>query len=271
MLGFYACEKPQGSTEFNSLIVVDGWIENDAFAKVLLTRNTPYFSIVDSSSYLDLVETFASVSITDGVDTEFLTLTRDKSLFPWHVYKTTSMKGEVGKTYTLKVELHDTVLLARTTINSPPVIDSVWFEPFEENDTLGNLKMQFTDNPDTKDYYRILIKTKKDPKFYPVAASTIDDRTLSKPTNIWPLVKGKLSQFEKIEDLYFAFDEEVTIKFCKIDTASFNFWSTFQLESFNAVNPFATSTLPLEGNVSGEGLGIWSGLGVSYYTIKIEP
>jgi hypothetical protein len=265
-----SCEKPIGTAAGRSLIVVDGWIENGQFARVLLTRNTPYFSLIDSGSYLDMVETFAAVSVSDGQEKEYLTLTTDRSLFPWHVYKTTSMKGEVGKTYFLEVQLRDTLLTAQTTILTPPAIDSVWFEPLAENDSLGNLKMMFTHDPEIKEYYRILIKSFADPRFYLIAASTIDDQVFSKPTNNWPLLKGELSQVENLDDLYFKRGERITIKFCAIDGPSFEFWNAFQIGSLNALNPFASSNVELNGNITGEGLGIWSGAGVTYFDFSIE-
>ena len=55
-------------------IVIDGWIDGGQYAKVLLTRNSPYFSSIDSASLRDLVLTAAKVTLTDGDKTEILIL-----------------------------------------------------------------------------------------------------------------------------------------------------------------------------------------------------
>ena len=264
------CEEPTFETNYHSVIVVDGWIENGEFARVLLTRTTPFFTIVDSSSYLDLVETFASISVTNSRETEFLTLTTDNTLFPRHVYKTTSMRGEIGETYTLRVKLYDTILTATTTITAPPVIDSLWFEPLPDNDTLGSLKLQFTDDALDKNYYRIQVKTGNDSRFNPIMTSTIDDADLTKPSNVWPVLKGGITRIDDAEELYFKKGENVTVKICSIEKEVFEFWRNYQIESLNATNPFASSGNNLKGNIEGEGVGIWSGEGSVYKSIRIE-
>jgi len=270
VLIYCSCEEPLNVPEHKSMIVVDGWIENDGFAHVLLTRTTPFFASIDSASYLDLVETFASVSVSNSKETEFLTLTSDKSLFPWHVYKTTSMKGEVGETYHLRVKFYDTILTATTIISESPAIDSVWFDPLSDDDTVGALKMLFTDNLNEDNYYRILAKTDKDARFYPIMASAFNDKNFVKATNEWPILKGKLTQVDNIEDLYFRKGENVTIKLCSIDRPAFDFWNNYQIETLNAANPFASTGITLSGNINGEGLGIWSGAGVDIYRIGIK-
>ncbi|MBN2520643.1 MAG: DUF4249 domain-containing protein [Bacteroidales bacterium] len=254
-----------------SYIVVDGWIENGKFPYVILTRNTPYFTIVDSSSFIDLVITNAKVSVSDGQTTEVLTFGPEDKYFPPYVYRGTEMKGETGKTYYLEVKLYDTILTAATTIPDPPQIDTAWFELKPDNDTLSVIKLQFTDDKNSKNYYRILTNIRgQGSRFIPIMSSTIDDVYFQKPVNVYPILKGQATPVDYADDLYFKIGNIVTIKLCSIDKEAYLFWHNYQFEVINSVNPFASSSINVQGNIKGEGLGIWSGAGVSDYTIQIK-
>ena len=69
---------------------------------------------------------------------------------------------------------------------------------------------------------------------------------------------------------YFNIGDTVSIKFCTIDKDHYEFWNTFQDEVLNTVNPFASSLSVIKSNIQGDGLGIWGGYGVSYYTLIIK-
>jgi hypothetical protein len=66
--------------------------------------------------------------------------------------------------------------------------------------------------------------------------------------------------------LYFVGDT-ISIKWCTIDEAHFDFWNTLEFSSANQ-GPFSSYTR-LESNIEG-GLGIWGGYSVSYYTLPVE-
>ena len=85
-------------------IVIDGWIENGQYAKVLLTSNTPYFSSLDSSSIRDLVLTKAKVSLSDGERSEIFILRRNENYFPPYIFEGNEIKGDTGKIYTITAE-----------------------------------------------------------------------------------------------------------------------------------------------------------------------
>ena len=258
--------------ENKSYIVVDGWIENDKPAYIILTRNTPYFTIVDSSSFINLIINIAKVTVSDGENTEVCTLGRRDDLFPPFVYRTTEMRGETGKTYHLEVILRDTVLTATTFIPEIPQIDTAWFEIEPPNDSLGTIKLKFTDDNDTKNYYRILTRNldEEGTRYIPVMSSAVDDIYFEKAVNVYPLFKGQDSPVDDPADIYYKTGDRISIKLCSVDRESYQFWRAYQYESINAVNPFASSNIDVTGNIVGEGIGIWSGEGASYYTISLK-
>jgi len=122
---------------------------------VLLTTSHAYFSGVDSTTINDLVETRAKVTVSDGEISDVLTLKKDDSYFPPFVYQGTKLKGEVGKTYTLTVELKGEKYTATTTIPPPALLEELWYQGVPEREGRGYIYGRFTDDPDVDNYYRI--------------------------------------------------------------------------------------------------------------------
>jgi hypothetical protein len=131
----------------DDMIVIDGWIENDQFAKVLLTRNTPYFSTLDSASLRELVLTRAKVTLTDGVNNEILTLRKNEDYFPPFIYEGNVIRGETGKEYTITVEYGGKTAFGTTSIPTPVNPDTIFFISNQTSDSLGVIHLEFTDPP----------------------------------------------------------------------------------------------------------------------------
>ena len=250
-------------------IIADGWIEQNRYPKVFVTRSLPYFSEIDSATFRDLVVTKAKVSVSVDNKTEILTLHRDEKYFPPYIYQGFQIKGKVGKTYKLEVSIGDKTLSATTSISDPPSIDSLWTVSNPQRDTLKQIMIQFTDDPTTQNYYRLFSKIKGTNENYkPSYGSVFADGAFNGTTTTFPLFKGYTTSQTR-EDLYFSSGDTVYVKFCAIKKESFRFWKKFQSEQVNSVNPFATSSQEIEGNVKGDGKGIWTGYGAEYNRIII--
>lgn len=249
-------------------IVIDGWIESGQFAKVLLTRNSSYFSSIDSSSIRALVLTKAKVTLSDGVKSEILTLERNKNYFPPFVYQGNEIVGETGKTYSLTAEYGGKTAWAITTIPAKVKLDTLIFNLEPGSDSLGTIYIEFTDPPDEKNYYRILTKRNTiDKRFTSSMVMALDDIFLEGEKFGFSLSRGPESVLSSYGNEYFKLGDTVSIKFCTIDKDHFDFWNSFQDEAFNSSNPFASSLTVIESNIQGDGLGLWGGYGVSYYTL----
>jgi hypothetical protein len=252
-------------------IVIDGWIENGQFAKVLLTRNSPYFSSIDSSSIRSLVLTRAKVTLTDGERSEILIMRKNESYFPPFIFEGNEISGEVGKSYTILAEYGGKSAWATTTI--PPLVDldTIYFEPKPGSDSLGNLFLEFYDPPAEKNYYRVLTKRSGiDVRYYSSMVMGIDDKFFSGEKFGFSLSEGPEFVLNSDVNEYYRLGDTVSIKFCTIDKEHYEFWNSFQDEVFNSANPFATSLTVIKTNVKGDGLGIWGGYGVSYYKYIIK-
>ena len=72
------------------------------------------------------------------------------------------------------------------------------------------------------------------------------------------------------ESDYFVKGDTILVKLCTMDEPSFEFWNSFQEEMVNTNNPFAASLAEVRSNVEEDGLGIWSGYGVSVKEIILK-
>ena len=269
LLSASACE-PDIQTELLPLkkqVVVDGWIEQGNFAYVFLTYNTPYFSNLDSASFRALVATYAKVTISDGENSEILTLMRDTNYFPPVFYRGTELKGKVGKTYSLIIVDNLDTITASTTINQPVVLDSIWFEFNSKGDSMGIVKGTFTDNVNVKNYYRTFTKIKNVNKvFVPTLISNFDDKYFNGERFTFSLKKGPETYLKPVKNIYYSRGDSIQVKITSIDEKSFKFWVNYQDEVINSGNPFAASHKKVTSNING-GLGIWCGYGSSYYLV----
>jgi hypothetical protein len=258
--------------EYESRLVIDGWIEQGEFPRVILSNSASYFSIVDSTVIRNLVETKAKVTVSNGVQEEVLTLKRDNRYFPPYVYQGTELRGEVGMTYTLTIELRGEKYTAVTTIPQPPAFNELWFQTIEGKDSLGYIYGRLTDDPAIENYYRTFTQRKnKDQRYVPVYLSTVGDQSFNGKPFIFSLLRGPDSFTNVIDDLYFKKGDTVNIKFCSIDRGHFDFWRTLERELYVVGNPFASSGNEILSNIdNGTALGVWGGYGVTYYTFVVK-
>jgi hypothetical protein len=258
--------------EYESKLVIDGWIEQGEFPRVILSNSASYFSIVDSTVIRNLVETKAKVTVSNGVQEEVLTLKRDNRYFPPYVYQGTELRGEVGMTYTLTIELRGKKYTSVTTIPQPPAFNELWFQTIEGKDSLGYIYGRLTDDPAIENYYRTFTQRKnKDQRYVPVYLSTVGDQSFNGKPFIFSLLRGPDSFTNVIDDLYFKKGDTVNIKFCSIDRGHFDFWRTLERELYVVGNPFASSGNEILSNIdNGTALGVWGGYGVTYYTFVVK-
>ena len=257
--------------EPEDLIVLDGWIENGQYAKVLLTRNSPYFSSIDSASMRSLVLTRAKVTLSDGQRSETLILRKNEEYFPPYIFEGNEITGDTGKIYTITATYGGKTVSATTTIPARVRLDTAYFKLEPESDSLGTVFIEFSDPPDKKNYYRILTKRKtKDVRYYSTMVMALDDVFFSGEKFGFSITRGPESFLSSYGNQYFKTGDTLSIKFCTIDKPHFDFWNSFQNEAFNSSNPFASSLSEIISNVEGDGLGIWGGYGVNYYTLIIK-
>lgn len=259
--------------EYQPKLVVDGWIEDGGYPVIMLGKSISYFDQIDSSKVRELVVTTAKVTVTDGTTTEVLTFRKDEDYFPPYIYTATSLKGEVGKTYELKVEYQGKTYTASTSIPKPEAFADLWFEEVEGEDSLGYIYGKFTDDGDAENFYRVFTqRVNQDKRFIPVYLSAISDQSFNGKTFTFSLLRGPENYNNVVDDLYFKEGDTVRVKFCTMDRQHFDFWRTLERELYVIGNPFASSGNEILSNIEGEdALGVWGGYGVTYHRVVARP
>ncbi len=256
---------------YQSKIVVDGWIEEGEVPRVILTYSSSYFSEIDSFNIFDFVDARAKVTVSDGDTKEILTLQKQDKYFPPFIYSGQEMKGVAGETYTLTIEQPPIFLTAESKIPVSPTIDSVWFEFISNPDTLGIPIIVIKDDPETKNYYRVLTRRYGiDKRFVPALVPNFSDAIFEDEFMQYQVYKSSDFEIIKDDEIYFEKGDSIMIKVLTMNQEIFEYWSVFYNEQFNSGNPFADSKIQPRGNISGEGLGIWAAYGKNVASIRAQ-
>lgn len=296
IFGLFACEKefsPDLPTTADD-IVVEGYIEAAPAGRqaiptyVFLTKAIPFFKEI--KSFNGLYVNGAEVWVSDGKDSVRLQELCWKDLdstskkiaalnfgidldsvnnnfnFCAYIDLLQRIKPVVGKTYFLRVKTVEGIILtAKTTIPRIVPIDSaVFIKPpgTNKNDSMAQMRTTIRD-PQGADFYRYY--TAVNGSSYVVARNSVTDdaffdgqRTTFNLLNTQPRPKGDAPENFGL----FRRGDTVSVKFCMIDKAHFDFWNTLEFNSNNG-GPFASYT-KVKHNIVG-GLGIWGGYAVTYY------
>jgi hypothetical protein len=266
---FIGCEKPIeiDIPQSESKLVVEGWIEQGKGAKILLSMSAPFFATIDSSTLRQYAVTRAKVTLTSGNNSEILTLKPNDVYFPPYYYFSTDIKGELNNEYTIEIRNNGYIYTAKTTIPDLVEPDSVWFEKSDEIDTLGQIIVRVTDNPNQSNYYRTLTKRiGKDKRFVPTFVSVFSDESFNGTTLEIPLTRGNSSLLDIENTRYFQVGDTIILRFCSIDKQHYDFWNSIQGQDITSANPFTVNNADVSSNIGG-GLGIWGGYAVSYDTV----
>jgi Domain of unknown function (DUF4249) len=293
ILGFTACEKEfnPNLTETSDDVVVEGYIEAGRNAPppyVILTKSLPFFR--ELPSFNNVFINGAEVSVSNGKDSVQLTEFCWKSLpeafkkqaaqvfnlnldsipkdFNFCVYidQTMRIQAEIGKTYTLNVKTKEgKILSAVTTIPRAVKIDSADFvKPpgINNNDSLTQMRA-YANDPKGNDYYRYFTSINGS-SYIAGRTSVADDAFFEGINTRFNLSKSEPRNSSANFDTYGLWrrGDTVSIKFCTIDKAHFEFWQTLEFNANNS-GPFSSYTR-VKHNVKG-GMGIWGGYNAAYF------
>lgn len=249
-------------------IVIDGWIRKDSSAKVLLTRSTDFFEILDSLSFRKLIVTTAKVTLHSPDESEVLTLVRDYDYFPPFVYKSFKIKGELGKDYILEIETGGKKYTSTTQIKKAVELDSLWFESVER-DSIKILWGKISDPKNESNFYRLFTKRLGiDEQFKPTYGATWSDEFFNGLEFNFPIYQAsKYANDPNLEIGFNAYSDTVVVELNTIDKHAFRFWSKAEKEMYMGKNPFFISEFNITTNINGGAIGVWCGYHPTYDTI----
>ncbi|UUF16236.1 MULTISPECIES: DUF4249 domain-containing protein [Flavobacterium] len=268
-----SCSKDDFSEQKNleSKIVVEGWIEEGDFANVLLSSSIPVTDVIDSTNVLNHVIRSAKITISDGVNSEVLRVKNDKNRIPPFVYFGSTLKGEAGKEYSIKIEYLNRVVEAVTSIPKSVPLKSAEYIKKNAIDTTGYIFVKFDDPPAEKNYYQIATKIDgEEPIFVPSFYGNLDDKNFETSSVSVQINRGVLLFPKTKFTPYFADGDVIYVKLRTQTKEALDFWNSWQNEIVNSKNPIYPSNTSLKSNIKG-GIGIWAGYGQSTIIVKTPP
>jgi hypothetical protein len=277
-----ACEKPISFTPDTQepKLVVEGIIENSQHPSVYLTRSLDFFSNISREELAGSFVRNAEVTISDGVNTETLKeyevrISGDTLLY----YYTTdtargsaAMVGEMGATYHLSIKTEGKEYTATTTIPYlTKTLDSLYYYSalFPGDSSKVILYGRFNDPPGFGNYIRYFTNVNGG-IYLPGLNSVFDDQVVDGKKYNVQIEKGvdRNTDIDFENYSYFNRGDIVSVKFCNIDKATYDFWRTIEYSYASIGNPFSSPTKVI-GNISSGALGYFGGYAVQYASIII--
>jgi hypothetical protein len=265
--------------EYQSKIVIEGSIETGEPAMVFITRSADYFQKYDMETLKNMFVTNAVVTVTNqnGVVDSLHYITDPTQAMPF-LYKGSTVLGETGGTFKLKVVVDGKEYLASTTILPAVPLDSLNFIEQDGPDHAGIVRANFTDPAGEHNYYRVFAKViGHDQIFIPVwGGATFDDRLIDGIHTSGDIYRGSQSNLmqndtstgeNRMSAHYFMPGDIVVIKWCSMDYNSFKFWNSADVEINSGGNPFM-SPAPIISNIP-DALGVWCGYGTLFDTLVV--
>ncbi|PKH66383.1 DUF4249 domain-containing protein [Flavobacterium sp. ALD4] len=270
---FLSCNQDDfsSSSDSDSKIVVEGWIENDDYAQVILSTSIPTTAVIDSTTILNNVIRSAKVTVSDGEKVEVLRLKRNSDRIPPFIYYSSEILGQSGKNYSLKIEYLDRVIQATTTIPNTVILKKATYIKENPQDTTGYVFIEFDDPVLEKNYYQVTTRIdKEEPVFVPAFYGNLNDDNFTSGSVSMQINRGVLIFPKTKFKPYFTDGDLIYVKLRTLNKEAFDFWNSWQNEIVNGRNPIYPSNTSLKSNIS-SGLGLWTGYGQSTLVVRTPP
>ena len=241
---FFSCRKDVklNLPAYQQKVVIEASIETAGTAIVFLSYSVPYFGDFDYSTPENAFIKGATVTISDGATVDTL-----KELDPsrGYLYVGFKMKGQHGKTYTIKVSTGDQVFQTTSTILDPVPLDSLYFVSVK-GDSLGFIGQTFKEPAGSGDCYRWLAKRLGRDQYYAAPFNSVfDDKFIDGKKFDFSYDRGaQPNQFQQntsdSERGYYKRGDTVVVKFCKIGRREYDFWFSYYQNKLSNGNPFSS-------------------------------
>lgn len=281
-LGLISCEKNINFdlNESQPTLVVDGEIENGLPPRIILTKSVGFFEQITPQILEGSFVHNAEVYLSNGNATQRLveySVPLDSGYF-LHFYSVdtsspnTIFFGELNTQYSLRILSEGKEYNAVTKIPAlTKVPDSLYFKPAPQNPDTNKriLFIKATDPIGLGNCIRYFTKKNSEP-FFPGRNSVFNDDIVDGTTYTVQVEPGLNRNDPPLpEDNFFKKSDTVTLKFCNIDKATYNFWNTWEFSQQSIGNPFSQPNTVL-GNISNGALGAFCGYAAWYKTIIVE-
>ncbi len=285
---------------FKSELVVDGSIETDGYPIILLSQSANVYSESYVETYIESFVADAVVKVVVDGDTtlleyrllsefplstqirfaEMLRVEYDEvQQLPIKVYSSSTLKGQVGKSYQLIIDFNGKTYTSTTIIPQPTSLNSLQWVLEEGSDEYGLIKAKLTDPVGQFDAYkydsrRINTQANGEPLDYTFRVGNgggriFRDRYFDGLTVDLTFRNPQKKKDSTINDdfkRYFRRGDSVLVKLSKLDKNTYEFFRLKREQLENIGNPFATP-VNAKTNISGGALGIWAGFSPAYHVV----
>ncbi|MBL7699478.1 MAG: DUF4249 domain-containing protein [Chitinophagaceae bacterium] len=277
-----SCERTISFTPENQepKLVVEGIVEQNEHPTVVLTTSLDFFSHISREKLTGSFVRGAEITISDGTTTELLKeyevpVAGDTVLYYYSVDTSNGrvgMHGEPGKSYNLTIKSGGKEYTAFTTIPIPAkTLDSLYYYQAVNPEDEGKVILygRFNDPPGLGNYVRYFTNVNGG-LYLPGLNSVYDDQIVDGTKYNVQIERGvdRNLEIDFEEYAYFSRGDIISVKFCNIDKAVFDFWRTMEYSYASIGNPFSSPT-KVVGNISNGALGYFGGYSVQYASVII--
>ncbi|MDE6716740.1 MAG: DUF4249 domain-containing protein [Muribaculaceae bacterium] len=245
--------------------VIEGFFNSDGYPTVLFSSS---ISPSEEGSLRDALINWGRVTISDGRREVVLTGMADTRYLPPFRYTTTEMRGEPGKTYTVKADFRELSATASCRMPFPTPIDSLTFEAADA-DTLRATTLHFTSPADTPAFYYLSMRPQNTNTRESICMmGTIKAERPGEHYSIAVLrPRVKIDSVTYLSQLIVG--EKWTVSLNRVEKEVYEFWKSYDNMVLFSSSPFLNSSESLPSNIRG-GYGIWSPQGTSSLDFSVE-
>ncbi len=287
---------------YQEQLVVDGRIDLGGFPIVILTKSKNIYAASNFSEYIASMIFDATISVENGTEEVNLELISVSQLplesqyrvaemlkieyellplIPFQVYSSTNpqIKGEVGKTYTLKINHNNKLYEGATQLLQPVALDYSNWKPDVTNPQYGTLISRLTDPANARNAYKwevklITAKLNGQPRDVIFRSSDspyfADDYFDGLSFEFETRYHAKDTTYPEGYRRHYKYGDSLVIKMSRVDDLVFDFFEKKEAQGESAGNPFATP-VNIPSNLNNGALGIWAGFAPWYDTIYCIP
>ena len=259
------CDPAEDSNGKTPPLVVEGWIEDDGYPVVMVTRAVDLQGEVQD--FDKCVEKGCRVSVSDGTQTVLLSGRIDNTYMPPFIYTTTKMKGEIGKTYHLKVETEKECVEADAQLLPYNLIRRLEAVRCEDSDTLYRV-VAYADIDKDKNYKFFSRVMNNERRFYSSFIGTFEGRTYDAERG-FDVMKGIHDTYNASYTPYYHRGDTVRVKLCTLTPEIYAFWRAYENTVSMSKNMFFTSVEGCPSNIPGA-LGYWAAYGYSARMVVVK-
>jgi hypothetical protein len=247
--------------KFRYNLVVDGRIEQGRGATVMLSQSMPYREEYDEEAFREVVIKWAKVTIIHNDREEVLVGRRVEDYPTGYIYSGSDILGEVGESYTLRVEYSKRVWEATTTIVEPIELHDIEIIAIDEDNYTIEATLPATHHPCSIDC------AIGDSQYY--APTLLGSYAPSDTPRRIVINRPMENLIRDDHDIHFHPGEVVRLRVNALTEFAYDYWRKWEDNFLNSVNPIFPSTSNLPTNMSNGGLGIWAGYGTSYHRVTV--